>query len=415
MNKTLLVASHEYFTNVKRPSFLLAMFGIPVFMIVVMALVFFVTAGAVGEGELLVENAGYVDRSGLLENAIEIPAGWELYATQEEAEGALEAEELDAYFILPEAFVLSGNVALYAAGVTSEDFQDQIEDFISANIAAQLETDLAPERLIDPVDMTLFMENSGRLLQNEGIAGLFLVPFAFSMVFFLGLQLTSQFLMSGVVDEKSNRIMELLITSISPMQLFMGKLLGLGAIGLTQIFVWLVIGFIGLTVGRDSEFLSAVELPLDLVLLALVYFILSYFMYAALLAGIGSVVGGEQESRQTAGPLSLLVILPFFFMFNFLNEPNGTIPVLLTLFPFSSAIAVILRAGFTAVPPQEIVLSLAILLGTTLFITWASAKVFRWSLLLYGKKIRIKDILNVIRRDVETGVMTTQIEGGERA
>ncbi|MGB1286305.1 MAG: ABC transporter permease [Aggregatilineales bacterium] len=410
MNKLLLVARHEFLSNIKRPSFLFAMFGIPVLTIGIMAIVLFVTANTFGEGEVEIANAGYVDRSGLLLEAVDQPEGWQSYESREVAQAALDDGMIDAYFILPEAYTLSGNVALYAVGVTPEDFRDEIDVFIAANIAAQLTSDLSPERLIDPIDNTYFMENTGRELSSEGFMGMFLVPFAFSMVLLLGIQLTSQFLMSGVVEEKGNRIMELLITSITPMQLFMGKLLGLGAIGLVQIFVWLLMGFVGLTLGANTEFLSAVEIPLDMVLISLVYFVLTYFLYAALLAGIGTVAGGEQESRQTAILPNMLIVLPFFFIFQFLTEPNGTIPILLTLFPFSAALSTILRMGFTAVPLWQILLSLGILLATTIFITWASAKVFRWALLLHGKKIGIRDILRVVRGNVETGVLITETE-----
>src|SRR5690606_27407420 len=138
-------------------------------------------------------------------------------------------------------------------------------------------------------------------------------PVIFAMVLLMALQLSSTFLMSGVVEEKSNHIMEILITSITPYQLLAGKLLGLGALGLLQILIWIVVGLVGVSLGGNIAFFSGITLPIDFIVTVIVYFLLTYFLYSSLLAGIGAVMGSEQESRTIAGAVSLLIAIPFFF------------------------------------------------------------------------------------------------------
>jgi ABC-2 type transport system permease protein len=219
---------------------------------------------------------------------------------------------------------------------------------------------------------------------------------------------TSGFLMSGVVEEKTNRIMEILVTSITPMQILLGKVIGLGLLGLTQIIIW-GIGMVALiNFGQTLPLLQGIAIPVDMMVVFLVYFILSYFLLSSLMAGIGAVVGSEQESRQWSSIISMLWVVPFFFVTSFLTDPNGPLPLILTLIPFTGPTTALMRLGFAAVPLWQILLSLAILLATTIFTVWASAKIFRWSLLRYGKRTGLRDLIQVIRRPAADEITSTQ-------
>ena len=210
--------------------------------------------------------------------------------------------------------------------------------------------------------------------------------------------------MGGIVEERSNRIMEILVTSITPTQLLMGKILGLGLLGLTQLVVWGGAGLILMNVGQQFPFLNGISFPLDLMVVFVVFFLVSYFLLASLMAGIGAVVGSEQESRQFASLISLVLVIPFFFLTTFINNPNSNLALALSFIPFTSPITILLRMGFGSVPFWQIAVSLLILLVTTLFVIWASARVFRWGLLLYGKRIGIRQLIRVIWSSPEMGV-----------
>jgi ABC-2 type transport system permease protein len=204
--------------------------------------------------------------------------------------------------------------------------------------------------------------------------------------------------MSGVVEEKTSRIMEILVTSVTPFQLLFGKIIGLGLLGLTQLVIWMAAGFVTLALGRNTTFLTGITIPPDLLVVGVVYFLLGYFLLASAMAGIGVVLGSEQESRQYAGIFGLLLAIPFFFITSFFTDPNGGVVTFLTLFPFTSPVSMILRMGFSAVPAWQLIASIVLLLLTALFMAWASARIFRWALLLYGKPPGIRELIRVIRR-----------------
>lgn len=407
MNKAFVVATHEFMTNIKKPSFLWAAFGGPIFSVVLVAVVILITANTAGQGDLEAETIAYVDQTAtsILAEPINKPEQFVAYESIDAARAALDAEEIDAYFVLPPLYLQAGRVQVYSYGNPSDALQDEIEVFLGANVARQIDADVSADLLQDPVDMRIYLENSGRELTEGGILGVFMVPFIFAFIFLFGIQITSTFLMSSVVEEKTSRIIEILITTISPNQLLLGKLLGLGVLGLLQLIIWMGVGGVGFLLLGDTEFLSSVSIPLDMVLLAIVYFVLSYFLISSLLAGVGAITDSEQESRAYAGLVSFIYVIPLVALVTFITDPNGPVPTLLSLIPFTSGISMIMRLGFTSVPADQIVISIVLIIITTLIIVWASAKVFRWALLLYGKKPSLRSIIRTIFGRAEAGVM----------
>jgi ABC-2 type transport system permease protein len=222
---------------------------------------------------------------------------------------------------------------------------------------------------------------------------------------------TSGFLMGGIVEERANRIMEILITSITPMQLLMGKIMGLGTLGLTQLIIWGAAGAILVRFGQQFPFLNGISFPIDMMVVFVIFFLVSYFLLASLMAGIGAVVGSEQESRQFASLLSLILVIPFFFLTTFINNPSSPLALALTFIPFTAPMTILLRMGFSSVPLWQLAISFVILVLTSLFVIWASARVFRWGLLLYGKRIGIREVLRVIWWSPEMGVSVKREAG----
>lgn len=401
-----LVARHEFLTNVRRRSFLFAAFGAPLFTILVMYIVFAITVESFGgtEGIGLI---GYVDESGVLAAAIDQPEDFRPYPDGNAARAAMDAGEIDGYFSLPSNYIDTGMVNLYLrSSSVPEGLYDQIDTFLIANIGSSVEADRL-ERLQDPVNTQLLTLDNGRLIRDSGIAGLFLTPIIFVMVFMLASQTSSGYLMSSVVEEKGNRIMEILITSVTPMQLLVGKIIGLGALGLLQLGIWMIGGAVALQLGQNTELLSGVYIPPDMLMLGLIYFLLTYFLIASLMAGIGATAGGEQESRQLSSIFSLLLFLPFFFLYNLITDPNGTISTILTLLPFTSPVTTIFRMAFGTVPTWQLVVSLIVQIVTTVLIMWAAARVFRWSLLMYGKRPNLRELVRIIRKPSGMGTTAT--------
>ncbi|MCA0458901.1 MAG: ABC transporter permease [Chloroflexi bacterium] len=406
MNKTLLVAQREYLFNLKRRSFLFAVFGVPVFTFVVWAVVFVVMSDS---DNTLGANMtyGYVDQSGILADPVTVsdaPQSFEPYADETSARAALDEKIIGAYFLLPENYLRTGEVQSYSYDSLPQVLQDAFKSFLLANLSRGVETDFPVDRIQQPVTLTIHPLDSGRTLTEANLPALVFIPLIFSFVFLMSSNVTSGFLMGGIVEERSNRIMEILVTSITPTQLLMGKILGLGVLGLTQLVVWGGAGLILINVGQQFPFLNGISFPLDLMVVFVIFFLVSYFLLASLMAGIGAVVGSEQESRQFASLISLILVIPFFFLTTFINNPNSNLALALSFIPFTSPITILLRMGFGSVPFWQIAVSLLILLVTTLFVIWASARVFRWGLLLYGKRIGIRQLIRVIWSSPEMGV-----------
>ncbi|MCY4525305.1 MAG: ABC transporter permease, partial [Anaerolineaceae bacterium] len=195
---------------------------------------------------------------------------------------------------------------------------------------------------------------------------------------------TSGYLMASLVEEKGSRVLEILVTSISPLQLMLGKILGPGCVGLTQLVVWLGAALALRSLGPGLPVIDAIELPADVLAITLVYFLLSYFLNAAVFVGIGAISDSEQESRQLAGGLTLISVLPFIAYAVLLGDPAGTISVALTLFPLTAPLTAIIRMGMGALPTWQLALSLLLLLLSLAAAVPLAARLFRWSTLLYG-------------------------------
>ncbi|GAB5490407.1 MAG: ABC transporter permease [Phototrophicaceae bacterium] len=400
MRNIWLVAQHEFLTNIRKRSFLFAVFGVPILMCAIFAVTIFVQIAAEETG-LVADSIGYVDQANVIDLENE---QFLMFEDIDLATLALDNEEIDTFFVITPLYLQTGDVRLYSYGQVSEETRDAIEVFIVENLTSNISSDIPPERLIDPINADIYVESLQRELTFEGVIGLFLTPIIFAVVLLMALQLSSTFLMAGVIEEKSNHIMEILITSITPYQLLSGKLLGLGALGLIQILIWIAVGLVGATYGGNIEFLSGIILPFDFVIVVLIYFILTYFLYSSLLAGIGAVVGSEQESRTIAGAVSMLTAIPFFFFSVLIMNPESPIFTVLMYFPFTAGMTYMMKYPFVPISLSEVLISLSILAVSTALVTWAAAKVFRWALLLYGKNPSIMTLFRVITGNQEIGV-----------
>lgn len=406
MNKLLIVAKHELLTNIRRRSFLFGLFGGPIFTIVLMAVIFAVMSESETNTERI-GTVGYVDYAQVLTEERSRPETFLVYADEDSAQQALDAGEIGAYFVLPEDYMTTSNVQAYSQGGMPSALRDQIRTYLRANLLGEASPALI-ERLNDPFSLAIHTTNNGRTVGENGAVFMFLTPIIFITIFMIASQTTSGYLMSGIVEEKTNRIMEILITTISPFQLLMGKIIGLCVLGLIQLGVWLVLAFVIGVLSNNIEALQGISLPPDIFVLSIVYFLLSYFLYGSIMAGLGAMIGSEQESRQYAGLFSIVNVIPFFFIVQLLTDPNGTLAVALSLIPFTAPATVLFRVAFTAVPAWQIALSLVILVITTILVTYISARVFRWSLLLYGKRPSIRQIMSALRP--RSGMATTPTE-----
>jgi ABC-2 type transport system permease protein len=325
------------------------------------------------------------------------------YSSEDAARAALDDKSIGAYFILPSSYLNDGQIRIYSYTGIPGALKDTIKVLLKQNVTRQFGADIPLERLEEPVNLTIKVTDSGRTLTEANIPVLIFMPMIFALLFLMSSGVTSSFLMNGIVEEKTNRIMEILITSITPMQMLLGKVIGLGLLGLTQMLVWGTALVVIITAGQSLPFLRGIAVPWDMMVIFMAYFVLSYFLLAGLMAGIGAVAGSEQESRQLSSVISLIWTIPFFFIIAFFNDSNGTIPTIMTFIPFTAPMTVMLRMGLGSVPLWQIGISLALLAVATIGTVWVSARIFRWGLLRYGKRVSLRGLLRAVRQSqVET-------------
>jgi len=229
--------------------------------------------------------------------------------------------------------------------------------------------------------------------------GDFVVPYLFSILFIMTIFTTSGFLLQGVSTEKEGRIIEILLSSISPTQLLTGKILGLGVLGLGQMLFWL---------GSAAALLSAtvaiftmagvIKLSADTIVLALIYFVLGYLLFATLMAVAGSMGTNMRESQQIAGIFTFAAAVPFFALNLVFSNPNSPILMAISYFPLTAPVMMLIRLGFGPVPVGQVVISLVLLVAGLAFSLWAGVKVFRVGLLMYGKRPGLKDLARAFRQ-----------------
>jgi len=410
MRKVLTVARHEFIISLKRPSFIIATLAIPLLGILgmVVATYFGGQAGAFFERQFLgsPKPVGYVDQVGLFTPPL--PEYEDLfipYPNEQAAQRALFAEEIETFLLIPGDYTDTGRVVAYSKGrglptaitVSEERIRPFLVDHL---LAGQVDTGLrarvrAPLNL-QPVSLSPEGERSE---DTASFVANIAIPYAFSILLVMAIFTSSGFLLQGVSEEKESRVIEILLSSLTAMELLAGKILGLGALGLVQILFWLGSGWalIGIAITGLSLF-GAINLDLMPVVLGLVYFLLGYILFATLMASAGSLGSSAREGQQIAGIFTGLTAIPFMVSSFLLTNPNSLLVQVLSYVPLTAPVMMLQRLGMGEVPPYQIAISLILLILGIGGALWAGAKVFRMGLLMYGKRPSVSEILRALRQ-----------------
>lgn len=398
MNKLWLVIQREYLYNLLRKSFIFTAFVLPLLIMGGMYLVIMLAEDSASEDKLDEYNRiGYVDEVGFLESVTSpdfdrfIP-----YESEEAARAAFEKGDLDAYIVVPEDYLQTGRVSYFAKKGIPFVMQDEIDDFLRLGVSSLAPPDVPVERLRNPANTKMHILGEDEPMNEEALVGRFILPIIFAVLFIFTVLTTSQFLMSGVVEEKENRVMEILITSIRPGQLLVGKVIGLGALALTQVIVWLAAGIIIAIVTDRLDFIREMNFkPLEVVLMV-AYFLLSFLLFAGIMVGVGASVTAEQEARQFASIFILIMISPSWFIAAFINSPGGAVATFFSLFPFTSPVTNLFLIGLGEASTEQVIASLVILVVSIGVVLWASVKIFHAGMLMYGQRLGLKQLRRVL-------------------
>lgn len=395
MSKLWYVARHEYARNVFKKSFILALLSVPLLIAVNIGLIAFMVS-------LDNNNApvGYVDYAGLLSDPIPAPVGpsegsiqFIPFQTEDEARDALEAKSIQAYYVVSPDYFETSRIDLLYLKEPGENATRQFYDFIQSNVLADQPPEIAL-RAVEGSNVTVRAPDGSREFSGAPTLGAVL-PVLVSVAFMFLLLMSSGYLMQAVVDEKENRTMEVLITSLSASRLISGKVLGIVAIGLTQLVAWILVGILAVFIGGEVfgiEWFQNPGLDWGPILTVVAIAIPSYVLACALMVAVGSTVGQAQEGQQIGVLFFMLFMIPLYAIMVIGETPNATPSVVLTLLPFTSLMTVGFRSLFSVVPLWQVVASVAIQTVCAVGALWLAGRAFRLGMLRYGQRLRFREI-----------------------
>ncbi len=392
MSKLVLIARQEYLRNVRRRSFLIATFGLPLLIVAMMA-VSILTSSTGGDADSL----GYVDQSGVVAANTEDP-GFQSYPTVAEAASALETQEIRAFYVIAPDYATSGDIELlYRDRLPGETLRDDFEDFLRANLARTFTPEVAIRVLEGPANLVVRTADGSRETDSPGLVNLIL-PFALGLFLSFALMNASGYLMQAVTDEKENRTIEVITTSVSPREFITGKALGLAGVALSQVALWAVVVAIGMVIAsRFLGPLAGMNLPWSLILVLVVYFVPLFTLAVALVVTLGVAVADLRQGQQLVSILIFIFIIPLFFSSLLGSSPDGPVMVALTLFPTTSLLTIAIRWSATAIPLWQLIAGWAILALCAGAGLWAAPRVFRLGMLRYGNRMTMRSLIDAIR------------------
>jgi ABC-2 type transport system permease protein len=403
MDKALLIFRHEFLHTIKRTGFLILTLALPVLALLGIG-VFHIVSG-ITKPPTEVAKVGYVDEAG----------GFDQFTTQgkitlvrfdtpEAATRALIKKDINEYFVIPPDYISAGIINRYTVQkeVTPPSATaTAIKNFLSSNLLAGKVPATTVARIEAPLNLvTTTLTASGAIAPEQGGFGNFVIPGVFSLLLALAIIFSSTYLLQGLGEEKENRLIEILLSSVSTRQLITGKVLGIGAAGLVQVVVWVVsIPFLlNLASSSIGGFISTIQIPANFLVLGVTYFILGYLLFAVLSAGVAAISATVREGQGLASIFTLFAIAPFWFFSLLLLFPNSPIWVVFSIFPFSAPVLVMLRLGMTGVPAWQLAASISVLVLSIVGGLLLVAKLLRTYILMYGKRPKLVEIIRNLRR-----------------
>jgi ABC-2 type transport system permease protein len=402
MNRTGLIVRHEFLVTIKKKGFIILTLAIPV--LALLGIGVFQLASKLVTPATDVMRVGFVDHIGGFTPLYE-QGGIQLIHLDSEdaATSALTQGDISEFFVIPADYVSTGTVSRYTLEkelAPPPAVSAAIEGFLDSNLlASQVPPELIGRVLSSVIVVTTTLTTEGSVASDQGGFGNFILPALFGALLAVALNVSANYVLQSLGEEKENRLMEILLSSVSPEQLLTGKLLGRGAAGLLQVLVWAISMPILMRLASSTVggVLSTIQLPAGLLLLGITYFILGYLLFAVVSLAIAAICSTVREAQGIAPLFTLAAVAPFWFVSLLMFFPNSPVWVVFSIFPFSAPVLMMLRLGLSGVPTWQIVVSMVVLALSVAGGLWLAAKLLRIYLLMYGKRPRIAEILRSLK------------------
>ncbi|MCC5921691.1 MAG: ABC transporter permease [Cyclobacteriaceae bacterium] len=429
MNKVFIIIAREFITRVRKPTFILMSLLGPVLFGALLIVPTWLTTIESEDRALLIK-----DESGLLLNADTYTSGLLISFTDvdlEEAKEEVSSGVFSGLLYVPATDTKDPQGVRYFSNSTpSVDLRNNLRNIVNRAVEKQKQEDMgiSEEQLralkADVAISMISLKDQNEAEQNAIVASI--IGYATSFLIYIFILLYGIQVMRGVIEEKSNRIVEVILSSVRPFQLMMGKIIGVAAVGLAQFLIWVVLAIGLYTVAlnffapelaqadlqasspaapqaqMDAEAMEmvlssikSIDIPLILGSF-LVFFLLGYLVYSGLFAALGSATDNDTDSQQFMLPITLPLIVSILVLGAVLKEPDGSLAFWFSMVPLTSPIVMMMRVPF-GVPAWELALSISILISFFLLITWLAARIYRVGILFHGSKISYKTLYNWLR------------------
>ncbi len=395
MTKFWLIFRNEYLRHVKRKRFIFALLSMPLFV-----------ALMVGVGLLAVwadydgRPVAYVDQSGVFANARPVPTSSDSlfpplkitpFTNVDEGRTAVLNRQVQGLFVIAANYMETGKVTLLTVDPVKESTRSDFQNYLRNNLVTNFPAQTA-ERLIDGPDIVIQSLKTNRNISGNEFVN-FLMPLLAGLLFIVVVNTSGSYLVQALVEEKENRTMEIVVTSVSHTELMSGKVAGNLSVGLTELIVWLAFGVLGFFIAqRYIPGAENIKIGTEFIWLMLLTLLPAFVMVAGFMAAIGATSSDTREAQQWAGLFTLPIIIPFWLIVPLTEAPNSILAVVMSLIPITAPITMPLRVAFTEVPLWQIATCLALLVASAAGSLWLAGRTFRLGMLRYGKRISWREV-----------------------
>jgi ABC-2 type transport system permease protein len=416
MDKLLAIIKREYFTRIKSKGFILGTILTPLLM----AGLIFVPMLFIGKGSKTAHRLVVLDQARdetiyqraqahlVAEKETSFAVRREaitaerLEARQQELNQEIKAGRLDGYVVLPADVITQGKLFRRTKNVNDFDTNRRIRDAFNDAIIEQrlLNAGVKPHE-IEAISKDISIDFLNERGEKESPLGQWGLSFLLGIILYVTILVYGLYVLQGVIEEKQSRIVEVLLSSVKPFQLMLGKVLGLGLVSLTQILVWAVsLGLVSALAAAQAIAFGSFKIPripLSVLFFFAVYFVLGYFLYATLYALVGSIVSSQEDGQQAQFPVTMCIAIPMALASFIMTKPDSMVSVVFSLIPLFSPILMFMRITVQQPPWWQIALSIGLLLGTIFGTVWLAAKIYRVGVLMYGKRPSLPELMKWLK------------------
>jgi len=396
MNKVWLTAERQFKKEVLSRGFLIALLSLPLFI-----------GFSIGMAFLRIHLASntttlpHVDQSGVLASMPPVSDSDELrfvsFDSPEEARNALNAQQINAYYVLPANYRNSRQAELVFVKPPSSSASRTFTDAVRLNLLSGQSPEVI-ERLMNRPNLTVRAKNQGKTFPSGGPDAGSIAPIAGSVLFaFLVLTISSTF-MVALVEEKENRTMEVMVTSMSTQQMMAGKVVGIFAMAVLLFLFWSGVFLLAIWISAnvlDIGWFRLINVRWQDIGLLILVMIPSFITFAAFMTLLGSTLVDSQEAHQIGPMMFMVLFLPLYLFFFIAQNPNGVLALVFSMFPLTSVPTIAVRSGFMQIPTWQYLASAGIAMICAIILIWLAGKAFRMSMLRYGQRLRWGELFSV--------------------